>query len=52
MKNIAESVPFSSEVNEGIRAVLFLLQKDFSCTKNTKTHESEQKQKKAAFLCA
>ena len=41
----------SSNINEGIRAALFLLRKDFIRTKSTKTHISEQKQKKAAFLC-
>ena len=39
----------SSNKNEGIRAVLFLLRKDFTCTKSTKTHISEQKQKRQHF---
>ena len=40
---------FSSNINEGIRAVLFLLRKYFTRTKSTKTHISKQKQKKQHF---
>ena len=42
----------SSNVNEVIRAVLtffFFLQKDFTRTQGTKTHISEQKQKRQCF---
>ena len=31
---------------------IFFLRENFTSTKSTKTHTSEQKQKKAAFLCA
>ena len=40
---------FSSNINEGIRAVLFFKGKDFTRTKSTKTHISEQKQKRQRF---
>ena len=36
----------SSNINEGIKAVLFVEWKDFTSTKSTKTHASGQKQKK------
>ena len=39
----------SSNINEGIRAVLFFKQKDFTRTKITKTHVSEQKRKRQRF---
>ena len=39
----------SSNVNEGIRAGFFFLQKDFTRTKSTKTHTSKQKQKRQHF---
>ena len=35
----------SSNINEGIKAVLFFKRKDFTQTKSTKTHISEQKNK-------
>ena len=41
----------SGNINEGIKAVSFFKRKDFTHKKH-KTHTSEQKQKKAAFLCA
>ena len=41
---------FSSNINEGIRAVLFFKRKDFTLTKSIKTHISEQRQKKAAQI--
>ena len=37
---------FSSNIDEGIRAVLFFKRKDFTLTKSTKTHISEQRQKR------
>ena len=40
---------FSSNINEGKKAVLFFLRKDFTRTKSIKTHISEQKQKKQRF---
>ena len=39
----------SSNINEGIKAVLFFKRKDFTRTKSTKTHISEQKQKRKHF---
>ena len=42
-------VLFSSNINEGIRAVLFFKRKDFTRTKSTKTYISEQKQKRQRF---
>ena len=39
----------SSNINEGIKAVLFFKRKDFTRTKSTKTHISEQKQKRQRF---
>ena len=39
----------SSNVNEGIRAVLTFLRKDFTRTKSTKTHISKQKHKRQCF---
>ena len=39
----------SSNINEGIRAVLLFKRKDFTRTKSTKTHISEQKQKRQRF---
>ena len=41
---------FSSNVNEGIKAVLFFKRKDFTRTKSTKTHISKQKQKRQRFF--
>ena len=35
----------SSNINEGIKAVLFFKRKDFTHTQSTTTHISEQKQK-------
>ena len=40
---------FSSNINEGIRAVLFFKRKDFTLTKSIKTHISEQRQKKGSL---
>ena len=37
---------FSSNINEGMKAFLFLLRKDFTRKKSTKTHINEQKQNK------
>ena len=39
----------SSNINEGIKAVLFFKRKDFTRTKCTKTHISKQKQKRQHF---
>ena len=39
----------SSNISEGIKAVLFFKQKDFTRTKSTKAHISEQKQKRQHF---
>ena len=39
-------VLFSSNTNEGIKAVLFFKRKDSAHTKSTTTHTSEQKQKR------
>ena len=39
----------SSNINEGIKAVLFFKRKDFTRTKSTKAHVSEQKQKRQRF---
>ena len=36
----------SSNINEGIKAVIFFKRKDFTHSKSTTTHISEQKQKK------
>ena len=40
---------FSSNINEGIKAVLSFKRKDFTRTKSTKTQISEQKQKRQRF---
>ena len=39
----------SSNINEDVRVILFLLRKDFTRTKNTKTHISKQKQKCSCY---
>ena len=40
---------WSSNINEGIKAVLFFKRKDFTCTKSTKTLHKRTKKKKAAL---
>ena len=37
---------FSSNINEGLKAVLFFKRKDFTRTESTTTHITEQKQKR------
>ena len=59
MKEIIQLVPrkfflvynvlISSNISEGIKAVLFFKRKDFTRTESTKTHISEQKQKRQRF---
>ena len=46
---LATAYATSSNINMGIRAVLFFKRKDFTRTKSTKTHISEQKQKRQRF---
>ena len=48
-RSVNKKTPVSSNINEGIKAVLFFKRKDFTRTKSTKTHISEQKQKRQHF---